>query len=154
MRLLSLTLALAALSACDTGPPTDCKVVQRQARDCLKRFGTHPVRESLLACFPFSKPEEISGAWYVGFELNDFVEGEPPSRREIQPATSNTGTELWFVEPNVPVDGNVRVLQMRLVGRRSECPMYPGHIIIVDRVISRKLKVAPVANSTPVDILH
>jgi len=153
MRLPSVTFAVAVLSACGTHPPTDCKVVQDQARNCLKRFGDRQVRESLLACFPFSKPEEINGAWYVGFELNDFAEGESPSRRATERAGSGAGTELWFVEPNVPVDGKVRVLQMQLVGRRSECPMYPGHIIIVDRVISRKLKVAPAAGDGPTGLL-
>ena len=92
----------------------------------------------LLACFPFSKPEKIAGAWYVGFETNVFVEGqeakagEPPDEGKL--ASLEYGSDL-------PNDGRLRALKVQFIGRRSECPMgLPDRMIVVDRMISRTVR--------------
>jgi hypothetical protein len=92
----------------------------------------------LLACFPFSKPETIKGAWYYGFETNVFLEGKHAS--PDRGFNSEGDTNLQY-DPHLPNDGQLRVLQIQLVGRRSQCPMgFPKHIIVVDRVISSSVK--------------
>ena len=140
MRSLLLVIsALVALASCDASPPRDCSVAGKQALQCMSKFGNAHDREMLLACFPFSKPERIEGAWYHGFELNAFYEGaHAPSAYQGLPGPVGTGLEY---DPNLPVDGNVRVRQMELIGRRSQCSMgLPEHIIVVDRVISSTVK--------------
>jgi hypothetical protein len=104
----------------------------------MQRFGNGHDREMLLACFPFSKPQKIAGAWYVGFETNAFVEdqeakaGEPPEDGKL--------ASLVYAS-DLPHDGRLRALQVQLIGRRSECPMgYPDRIIVVDRMISRAVR--------------
>jgi hypothetical protein len=134
-----LLAVFAALGACHADPPRDCSVVDSQARQCISEFGSGDDREMLLACFPFSKPENIEGAWYFGFELNAFYEDMPaPTVYRDPPGPADTSLEY---DPHLPNDGNVRVLQMQVIGRRSQCPMgLPEHIILVDRVIASSVK--------------
>ena len=104
----------------------------------MQRFGNGRDREMLLACFPFSKPEKIDGAWYVGFETNVFVEGQEAKAGE--PPEDGKLAQLEYAY-NLPSDGRLRALQVELIGRRSKCPMgYPARIIVVDRMISRAVR--------------
>lgn len=101
--------------------------------------GRHNV---LLSCFPFSKPEKIKGAWYYGSETNAFVEGEQvQAGNHAPPIASGNSTRLAYYDPKLPNDGLLRVLQVELVGRRSECPMgYPNHVIVVEQMMTRTIK--------------
>ena len=140
--------SFAALAACHSRPPSDCAVALKQGLQCGKRVGSGHDREMLLACFPFSKPERIGGAWVFGFEVNRFYEGErasadilkgdvpPPSRK---PVAAGNNTTLVF-NSDVPADGKLRMFQIDFVGRRAECPITPEREIVVDRVLSRTLK--------------
>ena len=105
----------------------------------MSHFGPGQDREMLLACFPFSKPEKIEGAWYYGFETNMFYEGKHASLGDL--GVNSAGETSLQYDPHLPNDGQLRVLQIQLVGRRSRCPMgFPNHIIFVDRVISSSVK--------------
>lgn len=147
--------ALVALTACQSAPPPDCAVVSSRASDCFKRFeGTHDDRKMLLACFPFSEAQKISGAWIVGFELNAFYEGtkaspdlvkfvSTPSRHPSNAKLSDDATLVMGPEmgPRIPDDGKARVFQIGFVGRKEKCPILPpGHTIIVDKVLSAPLR--------------
>ena len=105
-------------------------------------------REMVLACFPFSKPETIGGAWVFGFEANSFYEGERASLETVQKyvipptaksLTAEKNTTLVF-NPDLPIDGKLRVFQIEFVGRRGMCPLGREREIVVDRVLSRTLK--------------
>jgi hypothetical protein len=131
--------SLATVAACQAAPPKDCTVAHKQAQECMGRFHSGQDRQMLLGCFPFSKPEKIEGAWYYGFELNSFSEGARATPRDVAPPVG--GDVSLEYDPHLPIDGRVRVLQMQIVGRRSQCPMgLPDHIIVVDRVISSTVK--------------
>ena len=105
----------------------------------MRKFGDGHEREMLLACLPFSKPEEIGGTWYSGFELNAFYEGAKIDRP--LPALPGPVKASLEYDPHLPNDGHLRVLQMQLIGRRSQCPISDSeHVIIVDRVISSTIK--------------
>ena len=131
-------LALASLVSC--GPTrVDCSHYEAPATlRCMDKNKAKGERAMLLECFPYSKPERIEGTWYYGFELNAFYEGtHAPSAYLGLPGPVDTGLEY---DPHLPVDGDVRVLQMELIGRRSQCPMgLPERIIVVDRVISSRV---------------
>jgi hypothetical protein len=114
----------------------------------MDKFGNSHDREMLLACFPFSKPETIRGAWVFGFEANSFYEGERASpdtlKRYARPPNDKSvpaGSRATLVfNPDVPVDGKLRVFQIDFVGRRAKCPVAPEREIVVDRVLSSTLK--------------
>ena len=132
--------AIMTLTACGSRPPTDCRVVEKQAIQCMERFGSDQEREMLLACFPFSKPQKISGAWYHGFEIDLFAEGERAVPGRLAPHTKKANYATLAFDPQLPNDGRLRVLQVELIGRRSKCPMgYPDRIILVDRMVSRSI---------------
>ena len=139
MRGLWAIAGFVSLSACNAGPPSDCNVAIRHLNECVDRFGPDRQREAVLACLPFSKPEKIEGAWYWGFELNAFVEGARASPRNLTPPV-NSDTSLEFYDPHLPVDGRVRVLQVQLIGRRSQCRLFPDNWIVVDRMLSRTIR--------------
>jgi hypothetical protein len=139
---------LAALAACHAGPPSDCNKALEQGLECTSRFGSGHDREALLACFPFSKPERMGGAWIYGFEANAFYEGGQASPEYLERYSERPRAgSAWFGErptllfnPNLPVDGRLRVFQIELMGRRAKCPIAPHGEIIVDRVLATKLK--------------
>jgi hypothetical protein len=107
----------------------------------------------LLACFPFSKSERMSGAWAVGWETNSFYEGGKASpdylRFERTPnpdprdARVTKHAKLFLAPksgPVLPQDGKLRVLQIDFIGRRESCSIVPGeHDIVVDRIVSATL---------------
>jgi hypothetical protein len=130
--------ALMMLGACHAGPPRDCAVVIKQAGNCISRFKAGDDRDMLLSCFPFSKPQNINGAWYVGFETNVFLEGQ--RAKAGVPRFGAGHTELEY-DDRGPNDGRLRAFDVRLIGRRSECPMgYPEQKIIVDKMADRVLR--------------
>jgi hypothetical protein len=108
----------------------------------------------LLACFPFSKTERMSGAWVVGFETNSFYEGAKASadylrfERTPNPDPGDvrvTHHATLVLEPKsgpaLPDDGKLRVLQVDFIGRREKCPILPpDHTIIVDRILSATIR--------------
>jgi len=93
----------------------------------------------MLACFPFSEPEEMHGALFRGFELNVFVDGATANLRNLPDLASKT-TRLEGYAPTLPHDPGVRAFDVRFVGRRSECEDATSPLIIVDRMISSKLR--------------
>jgi hypothetical protein len=105
----------------------------------MSRFGPNQDRQMTLACLPFSKPERIEGAWYWGFELNSFLEGGRASLKNLE-AAQRSRTSLEFYDPHLPADGRVRAMAVQFIGRRSQCRMYPDHLIIVDHMISSAVK--------------
>jgi len=124
------------LTGCEAGPPQDCKVAHVQGPQCLDRNAGKTERDLLLACFPFSKPERIAGAWVYGFETNEFYEGERASPEHLGRRSSNTELEL---EIELGLDSRPQVYQVDFVGRRSQCDMgLPAHILLVDRVIAKR----------------
>lgn len=109
----------------------------------------------LLACFPFSKPERMAGAWVSGFETNIFYENErasPTIFDKLRAPLQNPNATKHDLEytaliisgptpgPHVPIDGQLRVFQMDFVGRRGKCAVGPEHQVVVDKVLSRSLK--------------
>lgn len=90
----------------------------------------------LLGCFPFSKPERITGAWVAGFETNEFYEGEPASASLVNRRVGDTQLAIEIPVRSGPF---LQMYQLDFVGRRSLCDMgFPKHIIVVDRIISRR----------------
>lgn len=119
----------------------------------MQRFGSAQDRQMLLACFPFSKPERMEGAWITGFETDSFYEGAKASPEYLKLETTPTDLNdartqhhatLIFgsqFSSNLPVDGKLRAIQLQIVARGEKCPILPpDHTIIVDRVISAKLE--------------
>jgi hypothetical protein len=100
-------------------------------------------RQKLLACLPFSEPQEIRGLWLYGFEQNVFLEGLTVSTLDER-KPPRTYAQLQSYDPHLPLDGRSSMLQMKLIGRRSLCPIFPGEWIVVDRVLSKSIeKVVP-----------
>jgi hypothetical protein len=137
-----LLCAFAAVSACHAvAPPPDCGLVAKQAPNCLLSHRGEDDRAVLLGCFPFSAPETISGAWVDGFETNDFYEHVPASARLAYGRGSDTALET---EAKRPDDERIRVWQVTLVGRRSQCDMgFPPKVIVVDRIVASKVVEVP-----------
>ena len=147
---------LAVLTGCHAARPPDCNLVAKQASGCIQRFeGARDERRMLLACFPFSEPVRIRGAWVSGFELNSFFEGAEASadllRFELTPnpdprdvRVSNYATLVFGPKagPSLPPDdGKIRLLQVDLIGRRETCPILPPvHTIVVDRLLSASIR--------------
>ena len=136
MRTGWVILWAAVLTGCNAGPPQDCKMAGKQALQCLERNDGKSDRDLLLACFPFSKPERIAGAWVYGFETSEFYEGERASPEHLKGRASDTDLEL---EVELGLDSRPRVYQVDFIGRRSQCDMgLPSNILLVDRVISKR----------------
>ncbi|MFL6861937.1 MAG: hypothetical protein ACJ8DZ_02945 [Allosphingosinicella sp.] len=137
-----LLCAFAAVSACHAvAPPPDCRLVARQAPKCLLSHRRADERALLLGCFPFSAPETITGAWVHGFETNEFYERVPASARLADRRGSDTALET---EAERPDDERIRVWQVTLVGRRSQCDMgLPPKVIVVDRIVASKVVEVP-----------
>ena len=143
----SLAVApLVAAAACHSGPPSDCNVALKQGIQCMGRAAGHD-REALLACFPFSKPERMSGAWIYGFEANAFYEGGQASTEYLKRYSVPPSGSHWFgntpdlvFNPNLPVDRRLRVFQIDFVGRRGKCPIGSHGQIVVDRVLASTLR--------------
>ena len=128
--------AALALAGCQSEKAPNCDLADLGVRQCVDQLGRAPDREMLLTCLPFSPPERITGAWVVGFEANEFYEGQQASPALINKRVGDTGLEIderYWVGPEP------RVFQIELVGRRSRCDMgFPRHLIVVDRVIARR----------------
>lgn len=101
-------------------------------------------RDQLLACFPFSKPERMSGVWVIGLERSSFFE----NTRRYGPSLEQRYDTWLYVEdatwkkvapPTAPLD---QWFHVELIGRRSMCDGMWGHMgispkaVIVDRVLS------------------
>lgn len=131
-----MVLGVAMLTGCNAGPPQDCQVADQQGLQCLNRNAQRSERDALLACFPFSKPERIAGAWVYGFEINLFYERERASPGFLPRKASNTSLDL---EADFGLDGRPKVYQLDFIGRRSQCDMgLPSNILLVDRVILKR----------------
>ena len=121
----------------DNGPPRDCETANKQAIQCTNRYSYKDERGMLLGCFPFSKPERISGAWVIGFETNEFYEGERVARSLVGKRVGDTQLEI-----DIPLrrpGPYPQLFQLDFIGRRSLCDMgFPHHIIVVDRILSRR----------------
>jgi len=143
------------LTGCHAARPPDCNLVAKQASGCIQRFeGARDERRMLLACFPFSEPVRIRGAWVSGFELNSFFEGAEASadllRFELTPNPDPRDVRVTHHAtlvmepksgPTLPDDGKVRVLQVDFIGRREICPILPpDHTIVVDRILSASIR--------------
>ena len=131
-----------ALTGCDPsspnnlGPPRDCEAANKQGIQCTNRHANNG-REMLLRCFPFSEPERIRGAWVAGFETNEFYEGEQVSGSLIGKRVGDTQLEI-DIQLRRP-GPFPQMFQLDFIGRRSLCDMvFPNHIIVVDRIISRE----------------
>jgi hypothetical protein len=134
-----MLVAALALGSCQPGPPQDCKVAAEQAMRCMEVYRGKSNREMLLGCFPFSSPERIAGAWVTGFETNEFYEREQASPALIHKRVGDT--ELHIEGESAPATPTV--FQMEFLGRRSQCATgFPRHIILLDRVISKKASTA------------
>lgn len=134
--LVILSLALCTGCGGNPDPPQDCKIAEKQAFQCLERNAGKSDRELLLACFPFSKAERVTGAWVFGFETNYFFEGEQASLEHLNGRTSTTELEPGL---ELGLDTRPKPYQVEFVGRRSQCDMgFPRNIILVDRVISKQ----------------
>jgi hypothetical protein len=121
------------MASCKAGPPQDCKLATEKGCSVLDRNSWTSEREALLACLPFSKPERVAGAWVYGFETNLFYEGERASRN-FPLRASNTSLDL---EADAKMDGHLRIYQVEIIGRRSQCDMgLPRNVVLVDRIIS------------------
>lgn len=113
----------------------------------MSRFRHGQSREMELACFPYSAPNRMTGAWVTGFEVNTFYENMRASpeifKGDIAPHAGKpvvaTDTEL-VMENLIPTDGKLRVFQMVFIGRRAKCPIGLDRKIVVERLLSRTLK--------------
>src|SRR3954465_1190915 len=75
MRAFAALISSAALAGCSAAP-LNCQAVLKRGASCaLQQRGTLE-RGTLLACFPFSKPQRITGSWRSGFETNEFYDGK------------------------------------------------------------------------------
>lgn len=138
MRLGMIVLGVAALSSCKASPAPDCRTAVKEGRQCMEQHASDGFGKTLLACFPFSKPESIKGAWVYGFERNQFYEGQRASLDLIQTSRSRVELEAHVILPN---DGRLRVLQMEIIGRRSICEMgVMPNLIVADQVISHSVE--------------
>jgi hypothetical protein len=138
MQRASILFAVLISAGCKPSPPRDCATARRKALQCLSHRYPGGNHEALLACFPFSKPERIEGAWVEGFEHNQFFEGQRASAAQLR--SEAYGTQLETDMPT-PSDGRLRAIQVQFIGRRSLCDMgYSPNVIIVDRFMSSAIK--------------
>lgn len=129
-------LLAVGLGSCVESPLPNCNPSREEAFGCLERHRGKSGREMLLACYPFSKPERIEGAWVAGFETNEFYEGEPVSESLVGKRVGDTQLETEIPVRSGPFP---QLHKLDFVGRRSLCDMgFPKSIIVVDRVISRR----------------
>jgi hypothetical protein len=139
LSILSATLLMGCTS--DPSPPQDCKMAEEQGLQCLERNAGKSDRQALLACFPFSPPERISGAWVFGFETNQFYEGEKASAAHLTDSRSDTALDPGL---ELGLDNRPRVYQVEFLGRRSKCDMgFPRNLILVERVDSKQYVAGP-----------
>jgi hypothetical protein len=135
--LLALTDCGPSSSKSDTATPRDCETAIKQSLPCSERYPDKNGPGLLLGCFPFSEPERISGAWVIGFETNEFYEGEKVSASLINKRVGDTQLEI-----DIPLRRPgpfPQLFQLNFIGRRSLCDMgFPHHIVVVDRIISRR----------------
>jgi hypothetical protein len=140
MRLLPL-LAV-AVAACDQQPPTaqECKALA-DPKAVIDRCSGGNLSGSYvgdLKCWPFSKPERLSGLWVIRMEGSDFyqnarnledvanrrpewLESDLVERRpELLAAAQGAGTRVYAVE---------------FEGRQSLCDGYFGHFGMYPREV-------------------
>ncbi|MEO5773351.1 MAG: hypothetical protein ABIQ32_04440 [Sphingomicrobium sp.] len=137
MRLYLLFVTAATLASCNNAPPQDCAVATKQVLSCFDKYRGASDRELSLSCLPYSPPTRIAGAWVVGFETNMFFEGVEASPKLL--TATNSPDALQQAGVHLPNDGELRVLKVDLIGRRSKCRIGWQRDIITDRIISARI---------------
>jgi hypothetical protein len=138
MRAIAALIGSAALAGCSAAP-LNCQAVLKRGASCaLQQRGTLE-RGTLLACFPFSKPQRIIGSWRSGFETNEFYDGKAFSTGQWPGGTSTTSQTELFIGENGDYSAYDGFFRVDLMGRRSVCGMGLGRdIIVVDRLIAER----------------
>jgi hypothetical protein len=114
-------------------PPQICERVkdEKSAARCLTANAPRGETEATLTCFPFSEPQYLSGIWVTGLESSTFFEGA----KTFESSMLFEGGDTWLTpdaarpETTRSMQGEAtRAYQVELIGRRSLCPGYYGHL--------------------------
>ena len=133
------------LVGCSASQPIDCAVATepKRAMACLEQRQGVTSRNAIAACFPFSPSQRMRGIWLVSFENSTFFEGKVVFDR-----TMLTRASTWLDPAALPKgvrssapEVSVKAYKVEIIGRRSICPAYYGHLgvfpheVIVDSFV-------------------
>jgi hypothetical protein len=104
---------------------------EKSAARCLTANAPRGEAEATQTCFPFSEPQHLNGIWVTDLEGSTFFE----DAKAFESSMLFEGRDTWLTpdaerpETTRSMQGEAtRAYRVELIGRRSLCPGYYGHL--------------------------